>query len=277
VQGVLFFDSFKLTKKPVQAGTRRDLLFQSATGGGSMRFRAIWSALIVVTWLAVPGQAQKPLRAVIVTGENSFNGHVWKDTSAEVKKILDAGKEFAEVKIEPDPNFIANPAFLTYDVAVFDFRNAQPLASDAEVKANLLKFLDQGKGIVTIHWANGAFPYWPEYINIVGRAQQSVHDPRQPFTVMIPNPNQAITRGMNDYQTDDELYWDTKDGDRPIAPVALAHSKVKDKDFPMALTVQYGKGRVFNTMLGHDVRALQVPGTGELIRRGAAWAAGAMK
>jgi type 1 glutamine amidotransferase len=34
---------------------------------------------------------------------------------------------------------------------------------------------------------------------------------------------------------------------------------------------------VFNTPLGHDVRALQVPGTAELIRRGAAWAAGAMK
>src|SRR5262249_31797874 len=157
-------------------------------GGGSMRFRAIWSALIVVMFLAIAGQAQKPLRAVIVTGENSFNGHVWKDTSAEVKKILDAGKVFAEVKIEPDPNFIANAAFLTYDAAVFDFRNAQPLTSDAEAQANLLKFLDQGRGIVTIHWANGAFPYWPEYLNIVGRAQQSVHDPRQPFTVMIPDP-----------------------------------------------------------------------------------------
>jgi len=241
-----------------------------------MRFRALWSALIVVAALAA-AQAQKPLRAVIVTGENSFNGHVWKDTSAEVKKILDAGKVFAEVKIEPDPNFIANAAFLTYDVAVFDFRNAQPLTSDAEVQANLLKFLDQGRGIVTIHWANGAFPYWPEYLNIVGRAQQSVHDPRQPFTVMIPDPNQPIARGMSDYQTDDELYWDTKEGNRPITAVAIAHSKVKDKDFPMALTVQYGKGRVFNTMLGHDVRALQVPGTGELIRRGAAWAAGAQK
>ena len=45
----------------------------------------------------------------------------------------------------------------------------------------------------------------------------------------------------------------------------------------MALTVQYGNGRVFMTPLGHDVKAIQIPGTAELIRRGAAWAAGVLK
>jgi type 1 glutamine amidotransferase len=47
-----------------------------------------------------------------------------------------------------------------------------------------------------------------------------------------------------------------------------------DKDFPMALTVRYGRGRVFNTPMGHDVKALRVPEVAELIRRGTAWAAG---
>ena len=123
----------------------------------------------------------RPKRAVIVTGENSFNGHVWKDTSAEIKNILDAGKDFAEVVIQPDPNYIANDEFLTYDVAIFDFRNANPLPQEEKVEANLLKFLGSAnKGLVTVHWANGAFPYWPEYVNIVGLAQQSVHDPRGP-------------------------------------------------------------------------------------------------
>ena len=130
-----------------------------------------------------PTTAKPPAakRAVIVTGENSFNGHVWKDTSAEIKSILDAGKDFQDVVIQPDPNFIASDEFLTFDVAIFDFRNQNPLAQDEKVQANLLKFLGQPKGLVTVHWANGAFPYWPEYINIVGRAQQSVHDPRGAF------------------------------------------------------------------------------------------------
>ena len=45
----------------------------------------------------------------------------------------------------------------------------------------------------------------------------------------------------------------------------------------MALTLQYGRGRVFNTTLGHDLKALQAQGTAELIRRGTAWAVGILK
>ena len=107
------------------------------------------------------GSPPRPKRAVIVTGENSYNGHVWKETSAEIKNILDAGKDFAEVVIQPDPNFIASDEFLTFDVAIFDFRNQNPLAQEEKVEANLTKFLGQPKGLVTVHWANGAFPTGP--------------------------------------------------------------------------------------------------------------------
>ena len=37
--------------------------------------------------------------------------------------------------------------------------------------------------------------------------------------------------------------------------LATAHSKVTGKDHPMAFVFEYGKGRVFHTPLGHDVRA----------------------
>jgi uncharacterized protein len=220
----------------------------------------------------------RPKRAVIVTGENSYNGHVWKETSAEIKNILDGGKDFAEVVIQADPNYIANDEFLGYDVAIFDFRNQNPLPQEEKVEANLLKFLGTAnKGLVTVHWANGAFPYWPEFVNIVGRAQQSVHDRRGPFTVKIVNPNHPITKDMKDYETDDELFWDTKIGNRTITPVAVATSNVHFADFPMALELQYNRARVFNTTMGHDVKALKVPGTAELIRRGTAWAAAILK
>jgi type 1 glutamine amidotransferase len=42
----------------------------------------------------------------------------------------------------------------------------------------------------------------------------------------------------------------------------------------MAFAFEYGKGRVFHTPLGHDVRAIEIPGTAELLRRGCLWAAG---
>jgi type 1 glutamine amidotransferase len=243
-----------------------------------------WTLLFLALVLAATGlQAQRrggpprPKRAVIVTGENSYNGHVLKDTSAELKNILDAVKDFGEVVIQPDPNFIASEEFLTFDVAIFDFRNGKPLASEEQVEANLLKFLGQAKGLVTVHWANGAFPYWPEFVNIVGRAQLSVHDPRGPFTVKIVNPEHPITKDMKNYETNDELFWDTQMGNRTITPVAVAESKIHHADFPMAFELQYNRARVFNTTMGHDVKALQVPGTAELVRRGTAWAAGILK
>jgi uncharacterized protein len=42
----------------------------------------------------------------------------------------------------------------------------------------------------------------------------------------------------------------------------------------MAFVSQYGKGRTFHCLLGHDTKALSVPGVQELYRRGCAWAAG---
>ena len=223
------------------------------------------------------GQAPRPRRAVIVTGENSFNGHVWKETSVELKNILDAGKDFAEVNIEASPGFIADPAFLTYDVAVFDFRNQNPFPNEEAIEANLLKFLSQAKGLLTIHWANGAFPYWAEFQNMVGRAQQSRHDNRGQFTVRIANPDHPITRGMSDYQADDELFWDSKVGNRLVNPLAVAKSNMQFAEYPMVMTIRYGNSNVVNIPMGHDVRALKVPGTAELIRKSAAWTVGLIK
>jgi uncharacterized protein len=230
----------------------------------------VCAVLLCCAWQV---QAQKTKKVVIVTGENTYAGHVWKETSAEIRNILEADKKL-QVSLETDPNFIAGDSFLGYDAAVFDFRNAKPLEKDEKAQANILKFLGDGKGLVVIHWANGAFPYWPEFVNIVGRAQQSKHDPRGPFKVTIVNHDHAIAHGITDFETDDELYYDEKEGDRPTEILATAHSKVLDKDCPMALTVQYGRGRVFHPPMGHDVRALKVPGTAELLRRGTAWAAG---
>jgi type 1 glutamine amidotransferase len=53
--------------------------------------------------------------------------------------------------------------------------------------------------------------------------------------------------------------------------LATAQSKVTGKQHPMAFVLEYGKGRVFHTSLGHDARAILGDGTAELIRRGCMW------
>ena len=165
--------------------------------------------------------------------------------------------------------------FFAYDALVMHFKNYDPLQRGEQAKANLVKFVQEGKGLVLLHFACGAFEDWPEFANLAGRVwdKKTTHDPRGPFAVKISEPNHPITRGLSDFQADDELYF-CLTGDRPIEVLATARSKVTKKDHPMAFVLPYGKGRVFHTPLGHDVKAFNMPGVAELIRRGTAWAAG---
>jgi type 1 glutamine amidotransferase len=92
--------------------------------------------------------------------------------------------------------------------------------------------------------------------------------------VQIVDHDHAVTRGLSDFGTDDELYTCLV-GDAPIHLLAQAKSKVDQQQHPQAFVRDFGKGRVFLTTLGHDVRAFtNNPAVGQLIRQGTAWAAG---
>ena len=54
----------------------------------------------------------------------------------------------------------------------------------------------------------------------------------------------------------------------------VARVQVDGKVYPMAFVLNYGKGQVFHSALGHDVKAVTNPDAAELLRRGCAWAAG---
>ncbi len=215
-------------------------------------------------------ETENEMRAVIVTGVD-WKGHIWSETAPMLRKILERDGRFS-VDIVEDPNFLASNELFEFDEIVLHFKNYKPLDQEDKVKRNLTAFVKQGKGLVVIHYASGAFEDWPEFRNLVGRCQKTKHDKRGPFTVKIADANHPITKGMNDFQTDDELFIQLR-GDRPIDVLATARSVITGKDHPMAFAFEYGSGRVFHTTLGHDVRAITMTDTAELIRRGASWAA----
>ena len=211
---------------------------------------------------------------LIVTGID-HPAHNWRQTAPVLAEMLRKDKRL-KVRIVEDPHFLDSSALHRYDVVILHFMNWEQPAPGPKARANLQKCVKDGKGLFVVHFGCGAFQDWPEFRNLAGRVwdpKARAHDPGGPFRVNIIDVPHPITKGLKSFETEDELYT-CQTGDRPVNMLATARSKVDGKMYPMAFTFNSGKGRVFHSALGHDVKAISNPGAAELFRRGCAWAAG---
>lgn len=229
---------------------------------------------VLVAFMGTAGAAQPPakIRVLIVTG-NDYPGHKWRQTTPVVRKALEDSGRF-EVKVAEDPEIMSTGLSKRYDVVVLHYCNWESPSPSREALEGLASFVRGGGGLVALHFACGAFLDWPEYEKLIGRIwdQDKTHDPRGPFKVEVAKKDHPITRGLEDFDTVDELYFCLK-GKPKIDVLLTAQSKVTKKDEPMGFVLNYGKGRVFQTVLGHDVKAFSAAGVVKLLRRSAEWAA----
>jgi type 1 glutamine amidotransferase len=213
-------------------------------------------------------------KILILTGLE-YPGHKWRETAPYMAKVLGEDRRLI-VTVVDQPDFLASPKLSEFDAVFLNYMNWESPDPGEKARANLQSFVAGGKGLVLMHFACGAFQDWPEFANIAGRVwdpKLRPHDPRGPFRVRMTAADHAVTRGLASFETDDELYTCLA-GERTIQVLAVARSKVDDKDYPMAFVNSYEKGRVFHCTLGHDVKALSGSAAQELYRRGVAWAAG---
>jgi len=217
--------------------------------------------------------AEQPIRVLIVTGMD-HPAHNWRLTTPALKEEL-ASDARMKVEVIEDPYQLDSANLKQHDVVFLHFNNWQKPDPGEKAQANLKKFVSDGGGLFLLHFACGAFSNWTEFPDLAGMVwdRKTSHDPRGPFHVEVVNRQHPVTRAMESFDTDDELYI-CLTGEKPVELLARAHSKKTDRDHPMAFTLSYGRGRVFHTALGHDARAIHAAGTAELIRRGVAWTAG---
>lgn len=214
------------------------------------------------------------IKVLIVTGYN-HPAHSWKDTTLALQDVYKVDPRF-DVRVVEDPAFLESPALASYDVVVLNFADFERPNPGDKARANLQSIVESGKGLVVLHFASGAWDESPDFVKLAGRIWKnnvSGHDAKGPFHVDVLKTENPIVKGLESFDTDDELYY-SLEGDQPIEVLATAKSKITGKDEPMAFIFPLGKGRVFHLTLGHDVKSLQVPGEAELLRRGTAWGAG---
>jgi type 1 glutamine amidotransferase len=258
--------------------------FPAATSAAHTALTVALFAAASVTGAAEPGPAAysypgppaapvKPLQVLLVTGCD-YPGHVWRETTPVLARALREDPR-AEVRVIEDAHFLDSAALARHQVVVLHYMNWKTPGPGEAARANLQRFVANGGGLVLVHFACGAWQEWPEFVNLAGRVwnpRLRGHDPRGPFRVEIVRPEHPIMQGLAAFDTDDELYT-CLDGTVSIDVLAKATSKVDRKEYPMAFVLEVGRGRVFHSPLGHDVKAFGPP-TLELFRRGVAWAAG---
>ena len=214
------------------------------------------------------------IRVLLITGED-VPAHNWKETSSLTRIALEETGKF-EVRISEDIGILEAKSIHRYDVLIFNFRNNFKIRDINEAaRKNLLEYVSSGKGLLTIHFAVAAFQNWPEYRDLIGRKwvrKKSGHQPRGPFKAVIASRDHPITKDLDDFEIDDELY-SKLEGDIPLTILVKAHSKFSNKEEPLVWTHNYQKGRVLCITLGHDIKARRNYAFSLLLQRGAEWAA----
>ena len=224
-------------------------------------------------------------RKGLILAGNNHPAHDWARTTPAITEALEAdGRNHIDVSTNIED--LGQYDLRDYDFLVLNYVNWEDSTglSDA-AKEGLVQYLRAGGGLLVLHFANGAFHYslpeagasdWPEYRKIVRRvwdhSTDSAHDAYGAFTVDVTDVPHEITRDLESFSTTDELYYHQK-GEAPINPLLTARSKDTGKDEPLAWVYSYGRGRVFQMLLGHDEAALRAPAVQTILARAASWAA----
>lgn len=211
-------------------------------------------------------------------------------------------ENFKEAKIDPD----FAPAFKKYDVVI---SNLGWGAADWPQKTQkaLEKYVSKGGGFVTIHAADNSFPEWEEFNKMIGiggwggRTEKDgpyvyynndgqlvrddspgsagSHGPQNEIPITLRVNDHPITKGMpsNWIASKDECYAKLRGPAENMTILAtgkdISDKAPTDRHEPMLMVIDYGKGRVFHSTLGHDDYSVEGVGFITSFLRGAEWAA----
>lgn len=247
---------------------------------------SILAAAVLVVALPAFAADAKPVKVLIITGDH---GHAWKLTTPYLKEVLTKAGMSVDVTETPAKDLTADN-LAKYDVLLLNHKDTKNGGPDTRWSDDNKKaFADAvkgGKGLVVYHHASSAFTsgsdYDKEFEKIIagGWRKQGNHGKRHEFNVTIRKKDHPITKDMpaEFAHNNDELYQNSVTfPDSEVLATAFSDLKKDpkntDKHEPVVWVAQYGKGRVYENVLGHDVDAMSDLGFQTLLIRGVEWAA----
>lgn len=253
--------------------------------------------------------AQKKIKTMIVTGQEG--AHWWEGGSDGIRQILEnSGLFTVDMAITPPRDKDINsfsPDFKKYDLVVFSYGGK---TFSEKTRKNFEDYVANGGGVVVVHasvipfsdwpafnemtgiggWGgrnekNGPYVYWKEgrIVYDYSPGGSGYHGLQHSFTITHRKPHHPILRGLPPVwdHFKDELYAKMRGPARNMEVLATTYDVKEDngRHEPMLWTVDYGKGKVFVTLMGHagndpELRySMECTGFQVTLLRGAEWAA----
>jgi type 1 glutamine amidotransferase len=269
-------------------------------------------ALLLAGALPAARGEDRKLPVLIVDG---INNHDWEAGTKALSGILTASGRF-RVDVSTTPARQApkeawdgwRPPFSRYRVVVVNFNGGHledGIRWPGEVERAFEAYVRSGGGMVAFHAANNAFLRWQAYNEMIGLGWRTRdfgpglkvadgkvvrvpkgtglnpgHGPRHDFQMRILARDHAITRGVPErwMHPSEQLTHGQHGPAEGLTVLTYAWSKDSKQNEPMDWVREYGRGRVYTTMLGHTWRNepnpnLRCIGFRTVLARGVEWAA----
>jgi hypothetical protein len=247
------------------------------------------------------------IRVMLLDGQSGGAYHAWQITTPVLKKELEETGLF-QVDVVTAPASGGDfsrfqPGFEKYRAIVWNLDSPE---WPAALMTAFEQYVQDGGGVVIVHAADNAFPQWKAFNEMIGiggwrnrdekagplwyykdgklvsdnsPGRAGSHGNRLPFQLTVQDSEHPITRGLPRQwmHAGDELYATLRGPGRNMKVLATAHSDPANRgtgrDEPILMVLNYGKGRIFHTTMGHDIPALACVGFIATFQRGAEWAA----